>query len=477
MKGKRSIIVIISILLLSTVSVSIAGSQPVVELPPTTHYVTMRATDGINSWFDMEIKDIPFDCDIANGTYLGWCAQKDIEMTRGVNHTVRLYSSYDPNMPISYDGAVNWSKINYILNHKQGNRDSIQKAIWHYIHLDNYSSNPDAQAMIADADQNGSDFIPKTGEVLAIIVEGTETIQRSFFEYVISEPHSYVNWGNAKNHAPTADATAGEPYTGFTREEITFDGSRSYDRDGIVAIWKWDFGDGTTGTGEIVKHSYAEPGNYTVTLTVYDNKGSTDTYTTTVVIALGNNPPNTPTISGPVSGFKNTLYEFTVVSTDVDNDSLQYIFDWSDGEVVKTVYYSSGTPIIRNHTWSKPGHYAIAVKASDSNISSGNATLTILIDVLDVDDLGYLIEYDNDGTYDAFHSNSTGNETEVKKLDNGNYLIDSNGDGTWDYEYNPASGKSSVYQEPPIAEYMVFIILLIVAFLILFFILRRKRRA
>jgi len=492
MKEKIPIIIIISVLLLITTSLSAMAFSPDVELPPTTNYVTMRATDGTNSWFDMNISDIPAEYDIANGTYLGWCSQKSITMTRGVNHSVRLYSSYDPNMPENYM-SENWSKINYILNHKQGNRDSIQEVIWYYISLDSYPLDSDSQTMIADADQNGSDFIPKTGEILAIIVEGVETIQRSFFEYTIptlpsNEPNeppsgptgstsSSTGGTTVQNHAPTADATAGEPYTGFASGEITFDGSRSYDIDGKIVFWRWNFGDGTTiGSGEIIKHSYADPGNYTASLTVTDNKGATDSYTTTAVITEGNNPPNTPTISGPISGHKNTSYEFTAVSTDPDeNDTICYTFNWSDGEIITTAYSSSGTPITQTHSWSVPGHYTITVKASDTQLESGTATRTISVDVIDVEDIGYLIENGDDGEYDFFHSNTTGIETKVERLDSGNYLIDIDGDGTWNYEYSPASGESSIYQEKPIAEYMGVAIVLIVG-LILFFVLDRKRK-
>jgi PKD repeat protein len=37
----------------------------------------------------------------------------------------------------------------------------------------------------------------------------------------------------------------------------------------------WDFGDGTSGTGEHVSHTYGRAGSYTVSLTVTDNGGAT----------------------------------------------------------------------------------------------------------------------------------------------------------------------------------------------------------
>ena len=57
----------------------------------------------------------------------------------------------------------------------------------------------------------------------------------------------------------------------------TFDASESYDEDGEIVDWQWSFGDGTTGIGEIVDHTYEHAGDqgmmYRVTLTVTDDSG------------------------------------------------------------------------------------------------------------------------------------------------------------------------------------------------------------
>jgi len=61
-------------------------------------------------------------------------------------------------------------------------------------------------------------------------------------------------------------------------QTITFDASSSYDPDGNIMNYKWDFGDGniTNTTEEKLKHSYSEAGIYEVTLTVTDNEGATN---------------------------------------------------------------------------------------------------------------------------------------------------------------------------------------------------------
>ncbi len=51
----------------------------------------------------------------------------------------------------------------------------------------------------------------------------------------------------------------------------------SYDPDGMIVSYSWNFGDETTGSGVTTSHTYATAGTYTVTLTVEDNLGATDT--------------------------------------------------------------------------------------------------------------------------------------------------------------------------------------------------------
>jgi parallel beta-helix repeat protein len=79
-------------------------------------------------------------------------------------------------------------------------------------------------------------------------------------------------------------ASPGGPYNGFVLQKITMDGTHSYDLDGTIVDYRWDFGDGTTGNSSTPTHIYYANGTYTITLTVVDNDGNNGTNTTTIHI-------------------------------------------------------------------------------------------------------------------------------------------------------------------------------------------------
>ncbi len=73
---------------------------------------------------------------------------------------------------------------------------------------------------------------------------------------------------------------------------VTFDGSASSDLDGPVVSWRWDFGDGAEGQGEVIAHTYTTPGRYTVALTVLDEDGEAGRATLDLEVwAPGEGPP------------------------------------------------------------------------------------------------------------------------------------------------------------------------------------------
>lgn len=69
---------------------------------------------------------------------------------------------------------------------------------------------------------------------------------------------------------------------------VRFDGSRSSASNGRITSHSWSFGDGATGAGAQVEHEFPSEGSYTVSLTVTNGRGNTDT--TRTAVAVGADP-------------------------------------------------------------------------------------------------------------------------------------------------------------------------------------------
>ena len=66
-----------------------------------------------------------------------------------------------------------------------------------------------------------------------------------------------------------------------------------------IVSYAWDFGDGATGTGATVTHTYAKNGTYSVVLTVTDSFGLSDKASAKVKVSSNPIPPPNPHPQGP----------------------------------------------------------------------------------------------------------------------------------------------------------------------------------
>jgi CSLREA domain-containing protein len=137
---------------------------------------------------------------------------------------------------------------------------------------------------------------------------------------------------------------------------------------GTFVSYIWDFGDGTTGAGDVVTHTYAAVGSYTAVVTA-TNSVSQMTATTTVLI-IG--PPPDPiqglaaTNDGPsLLGQPTTLTATVESGTDVS-----YVWDFGDGTI--------GAGDVVTHTYAAVGTYTAVVTATNIvNTMTASTTVTV----------------------------------------------------------------------------------------------------
>ncbi len=89
----------------------------------------------------------------------------------------------------------------------------------------------------------------------------------------------------------TLDVTNASPIAKFefspaepsTKEQVFFS-DQSSDPDGTIVSYQWDFGDGARSTDRSPTYAYERAGTYTVTLTVTDNEGATNSTSVSITV-------------------------------------------------------------------------------------------------------------------------------------------------------------------------------------------------
>ncbi len=164
------------------------------------------------------------------------------------------------------------------------------------------------------------------------------------------------------NAAPTAAFQ-----TTCTERACSFDSSASADPDGTIASYAWDFGDGTTGQVANPDHTYAQDGTYTVTLTVTDDGGKTDSVSHDV----------TPRANqAPVAAFSAAASGLSVSvdgsgSSDPDGSVASYAWDFGDG--------ATGSGKTASHTYAAAGSYDVKLTVTDDGGATDSVTKSVSV--------------------------------------------------------------------------------------------------
>jgi PKD repeat protein len=80
-------------------------------------------------------------------------------------------------------------------------------------------------------------------------------------------------------------AISAAPVSGLAPLPVSFSGTNSTDTTGAITSYSWNFGDGATGTGATVSHTYTGAGTFSAVLTVSDNAGATSSATVSITVS------------------------------------------------------------------------------------------------------------------------------------------------------------------------------------------------
>jgi len=236
---------------------------------------------------------------------------------------------------------------------------------------------------LAGADDDGGDdltftwdFGDDTGEFFG------ESVQHVFddegaYEASVTVTDGDGGWDthnftvNVSNVAPTITGVSGI-LVASEGEAISLEGAADDPGDDVL-VYSWDFGDSLgSATGSFVEYTYADDGEYTVTLTVTDGDGGSDM--TTTVVTVNNLPPTILSLTGDESILEGQAAQFNALAEDPNDTGLTYSWDFDDGT------FGSGEST--SHTYLDDGTYAVVLSVSDGD---DTVTDTLVVTVGNVD--------------------------------------------------------------------------------------------
>lgn len=216
-------------------------------------------------------------------------------------------------------------------------------------------------------------------------IDGIEpTAGSSIFAYAYEgDPNKQMKLYVEYLLAPIA-AYSWTPYTPLPKEVVQFNASASYDSDGEITNYYWDFGDGYTDTGLAPTHSYPGSATYVVNLTITDDDNLNTSLTKNIMVVQPPYPYVPPFVY-PRAKKAYILHVHVLDLFNLDASDLDIIIKSSTGEVVATSKTKTDgtTPAIPL----KEGSYIIEIyqddrfQLSQTVLLEEDTTLTIQIGI------------------------------------------------------------------------------------------------
>ena len=173
---------------------------------------------------------------------------------------------------------------------------------------------------------------------------------------------------------PTAAFTV-SPTTPAPNAQVTFDARSSSAGNGTLQSYAWNFGDGSgtqTSSGPTITHTFTNRGVITVSLTVTNDSGQTDTTTQMVTVDDPPNPAFTP--SATVNNPDEVSVDGSASAAATGGEITHYSWDFGDGTTQDT-----GATATAGHTYAAPGTYMIKLTTTDELGVSNTVSETVTV--------------------------------------------------------------------------------------------------
>jgi len=193
---------------------------------------------------------------------------------------------------------------------------------------------------------------------------------------LFGDPSLFFIGAIGNNHPPDIPVSPDGRDYGVPDEEYEFFASTT-DPEGDQIFYLFDWGDGEysgwigsfeSGETASASHTWHELGSYNIRVRARDRWRYASNWSDVKVFPIvENTPPNIPNIYGPSSGKVGKPIEFTIVTTDPDDQDVYYDVFWGNAGSGEVGPFPSGGEQIFGHTWTKAGHFTIKVKAIDTS--------------------------------------------------------------------------------------------------------------
>lgn len=139
--------------------------------------------------------------------------------------------------------------------------------------------------------------------------------------------------------------------------------------------YSWNFGDGTSSSGQIATHEFRAVGTYQVTLTVTDARGATATAIQAVTVAAAAPPTNlafTISPTEPEPGMT-IFFNASAARPAPGRTLVDFFWDFGDG--------STASGVTVSHVYTRAGTYTVTLKVTDDARAFETSSQTVSVKV------------------------------------------------------------------------------------------------